>query len=791
MKFSEQWLREFVNPAITTAELAAQLTMAGLEVDAVTPVAAAFGNVVVGEVVSVEPHPNAEKLKVCKVNVGQAAPLQIVCGASNVAVGLRVPCALVGAELPGGLKIKKAALRGVESHGMLCSAKELGMAETSDGLLILPPDSPPGADIRKLLGCDDVTIELGLTPNRGDCLSVLGIAREVAALNSMALTAKDPAAVPAVIKDVLPVTLEAGVDCPRYCGRVLRGVDARAPSPLWLQERLRHSGVRGISAVVDVTNYVMLELGQPMHAFDLAKLSGGIVVRKARAAEKLRLLDQREIELKDGSLVIADQRAAQALAGVMGGLAASVTDTTQDIFLESAFFAPGQIAGRAREYGMHTDSSHRFERGVDPTLQRRAIERATALILQIAGGRAGPIVDVSHAPSVPAPISIRLRRARIARVLGVTIDDAAVLGICTRLGMTTKKAADGWEVVPPAHRFDVTREIDLIEEIARVHGYNQIPARHPGATLRMRPCSETHVSSNDVRGVLTQRGYQEVVTYSFVDPALQAALDPARAPIALANPISADMSVMRTSLWPGLVKTLLHNLNRQQDRVRVFEHGMRFVRDAGGTVQDNVVGGLVYGSAVPEQWGDPKRAADFFDIKGDLEQLFALAAGRTFEFTRAEHPALHPGRCASVACEGRAVGWVGELHPSVVRALDLPTAAYVFEMEAAAIAESALPRFAEISRFPAIRRDIAVVVDARVSFGELARAVKSNAPTLLQHFQLFDVYAGKGIEPGTKSLALGLTFQALDRTLSDGDVDHDLQHIVAVLDKQFGAKLRS
>ncbi len=792
MKFSEQWLREFVNPVVSTADLAAQLTMAGLEVDAVTPVAAAFGNVVVGKVVAVEPHPNAERLKVCKVNVGSSSPLQIVCGAANVTAGLRVPCAMVGAELPGGLKIKKAALRGVESHGMLCSAKELGMAESSDGLMILPATAKSGADVRDILDCDDVTIELGLTPNRGDCLSVLGVAREVAALYSLPLHAAVIPAVPALVKELFPVTIEAPSDCPRYCGRIIRNVNARAASPLWLQERLRRSGVRSLSAIVDVTNYVMLELGQPMHAFDLAKLSGGIVVRKAQAGEQIVLLDQRAIALKEGSLVIADQRAPQALAGIMGGLAASVTDATTDIVLESAFFAPAAIAGRAREYGMHTDSSHRFERGVDPTVQRDAIERATALILEIAGGKPGLVVDVKHEKSVPTSRPIRLRQARIQRILGLEIEANAVEEICRRLGMNIKSVADGWDVVAPAYRFDIGREIDLVEEIARIYGYNRIPARRPAAPLVMRPVPEARIAASELRDVLIQRGYQEVITYSFVDPALQAVLDPSREPVVLANPIASDMSVMRTSLWPGLVKTLLHNLNRQQDRVRIFEQGMRFVRDSSGTIQDTVVGGLVYGSSLPEQWGDAKRAADLFDLKGDVEQLVARAARRApFAFMRAEHPALHPGRCAAIVHDGRVVGWTGELHPSVVRKLDLPQPALVFEIETSAIEASALPRFAEISKFPAIRRDIAIVVDTGVAYADLVNAVRANAPAALQHFQLFDVYAGKGIEPGTKSLALGLTFQALDRTLSDGEVDHDLQHIVAVLNNQFGAKLRS
>ncbi len=792
MKFSEQWLREWVSPDITTAQLTAQLTMAGLEVDSITPMAGIFSKVVVGEVLSIEPHPNAEKLKVCKVNVGENAPLQIVCGAANVAAGLRVPCARIGAELPGGMKIKQAALRGVESSGMLCSAKELGMAESAEGLLILPPDAVAGTDLREVLGCDDVAIELGLTPNRSDCLSVAGIAREVAVLNRMQLKAPQIDSITAAITDTFPVEIQASADCPRYAGRVLRGVNTDAASPLWLQERLRRSGVRSISVVVDVTNYVMLELGQPMHAFDLAKLHGGIVVRKARADEKITLLDGRELTLTAETLVIADQRAPQAIAGVMGGLDSAVGAATRDIFLESAFFAPNAVAGRARAFGMHTDSSHRFERGVDPQLQSRAIERATALILQIAGGQAGPVIDVTRAAHLPARSPITLRRARITRVLGIPIPDDQVLDILTRLGMKVTATPDGWTVTAPMFRFDLALEVDLIEELARVFGYDHIPNQRPRAAFAMLPVPDARVDINEVRHALLRRGYQEVITYSFVDPKLQQLLDPARVPIELANPIASDMSVMRTGLWPGMVKTLLHNLNRQQDRVRIFESGLRFIQNTGVIQQDMVIGGLVYGAVEPEQWGAPKRAADFFDVKADVAQLLQLAGATPgFEFTRAEHPALHPGRSAAITRAGQVIGWIGELHPSVVQQLDLPSAPHVFEIEYAAVATAAARRYREISRFPSIRRDIAVVLGEAVAYAEVEQCVRAAAPELLTHLQLFDVYKGKGIESGSKSLALGLTFQTLERTLSDGDVETALQKILTALAQHFGAKLRS
>ena len=792
MKFSEYWLREWVSPDITTAQLAAQLTMAGLEVDSVTPVAGTFAHVVVGEVLSVEPHPNAEKLQVCKVNVGEKAPLQIVCGAANVAAGLRVPCARIGAELPGGMKIKQAALRGVESSGMLCSAKELGMAESAEGLMILPTDAVVGTDVRRVLGCDDVSIELGLTPNRSDCLSVAGIAREVAVLNRMQTKElKVDSSVPS-ITDVFPVEIQAPADCPRYVGRVLKGVKTNTASPLWLQERLRRSGLRSISIVVDVTNYVMLELGQPMHAFDLAKLHTGIVVRKARAGEKIKLLDGRDLTLTPETLVIADARAPQAIAGVMGGMDSAVSTATSDIFLESAFFAPHAVAGRARAFGMHTDSSHRFERGVDPQLQSRAIERATALILQIAGGQAGPVIDVMHATHLPIRSPITLRRARIARVLGITIPDDNVLDILSRLGMKVSAGPEGWSVTPPMFRFDITLEVDLIEELARVFGYDQIPNQRPCAAFAMLPAPDARVDINDVRESLLWRGYQEVITYSFVDPKLQQLLDPARTPITLTNPIASDMSVMRTGLWPGMVKTLLHNLNRQQDRMRIFESGLRFIQNAAAIQQDTVIGGLAYGAVEPEQWGAQKRVADFFDVKADVVQLLQLA-GLTLglKFTRAEHPALHPGRSAAITRAGQIVGWVGELHPSVVQQLDLPIAPHVFEIEYAAVAVATARRFREISRFPSIRRDIAIVLGESVAYAEVEERIRFAAPELLTHLQLFDVYKGKGIESGSKSLALGLTFQTLERTLSDGDVDIALQQILMALAQHFGAKLRS
>ncbi|MCA1805532.1 MAG: phenylalanine--tRNA ligase subunit beta [Xanthomonadaceae bacterium] len=574
MKFSEQWLREWVNPPVTAAELAEQLTMAGLEVDSVTPVAGDFSGVVVGEVLSAEPHPDADKLRVCKVNAG-AEPLQIVCGAPNVSVGMKVSTALIGALLPGDFKIKKSKLRGVESSGMLCSARELGLSEDAAGLMALPADAPVGTDIRAYLGLNDTCIEVDLTPNRGDCLGMAGIAREIGVLNRCAVAGPGMDPVPATIKDTFPVRVSAPEDCPRYLGRVIRGIDPSAATPLWMQEKLRRGGIRSLGPVVDVTNYVLLELGQPMHAFDLATLSGGIEVRHARAGEQLTLLDEKVIELDTGSLLIADADKPLALAGIMGGAGSGVSDCTDSLFLECAFFTPARIAGRARHYGLHTDSSHRFERGVDYLLQHRALERATALLLALVGGQAGPVIEVTSETQLPRVAPIHLRAARLQRLLGLRPDDATVEDILTRLGMDVQAGEGGWQVTPPTFRFDVTLEADLIEEIGRVYGYNRLPSSAFQAALVMRPAPEDRVPLRRLRDLLVNRGYQEAVTYSFVDPEIQGLVTPDLVPVPLANPISSELSVMRTSLWQGLLRTLQHNLNRQQRRVRIFEHGLK------------------------------------------------------------------------------------------------------------------------------------------------------------------------------------------------------------------------
>ncbi len=787
MKFSEQWLREWVDPGIDRGQLCEQLTMAGLEVDAVEPVAPPFGGVVIGEIIAVERHPDADKLQVCQVEAGLAEPLQIVCGAPNARVGIKVPVALVGATLPGELKIKKAKLRGVSSSGMLCSAKELGLAEEARGLLELPEDAEPGRDLRDYLQLEDVTIELGLTPNRGDCLSLMGVAREVAVLNRLPL--RQPPMEPVVPRNeqCFPVRIDAGDACPRYVGRVICGIDPAVPTPLWMQERLRRSGLRSLGAVVDVTNYVMLELGQPMHAFDLAKLTGGITVRRARSGESLTLLNEQHITLQEGTLVIADEKRALALAGIMGGADSAVGDSTRDIFLESAFFSPKAMAGQARNYGLHTDSSHRFERGVDPELQRLAVERATSLLLSITGGEAGPLTEVSFAEQLPQRSPISLRERQISRLLGTGFSAEEVAETLTRLGMKVESTKKGWQVVPPSYRFDIAIEADLIEELARIHGYDRLPSTRPAAKLS--PCArpESRRSPEMLRTLLTSRGYQEVITYSFVDPKLEGLLSSVEHPLALANPISSDMAVMRTTLWSGLLQAVAYNLNRQHSRVRLFESGLRFVPSKDGIRQEKMLAGVACGTVDPEQWGEEPREVDFFDLKGDME---ALAAPLSLQFRKEQHPALHPGQSARVYLDGNAIGWAGILHPSVEQKLDLSRRVALFELQLEPILGRNVPAFQEISRYPAIRRDLAIIVDQGVEAEAVLQCVRKAAGELLQEICLFDVYQGKGIDSGRKSLALGLTLQHYSRTLEDREVDELIHRVVDAIEQKLGGTLR-
>jgi phenylalanyl-tRNA synthetase beta chain len=791
MKFSEQWLREWVNPAISTEELAHQLTMAGLEVEAVDPVAGDFSKVVVGEVLKVEPHPDADKLRVCQVNVGAKEPLNIVCGAANVREGLRAPVALVGAVLPGDFKIKKSKLRGVPSHGMLCSSKELGFSEQAEGLMELPAEAPVGEDIRTYLQLDDHSIELGLTPNRGDCLSLAGIAREVGVLNQVEVSGPDIAAQPAMIDDTLPVTLEAEVDCPHYVGRVIRGIDPAAQTPQWMQERLRRSGLRSLGPVVDVTNYVLLELGQPMHAFALGKLQGGIRVRHAMAGEKVVLLDEQTVELEAGTLVIADESAPVAMAGIMGGAASAVSDQTQDIFLESAYFNPLAIAGRARSYGLHTDSSHRFERGVAPDLQVPAMERATMLLLEIVGGNAGPVIEVSAPEKMPARANITLRETRIARVLGASVAADTVSEILSRLGMRVERTESGWDVTPPTFRFDLAIEEDLIEEIGRIYGYDNLPSSTPSVHLQMPARPEARVELDHIKQSLVDLGYAEAITYSFVDPKMQQLLDPQQDAVALANPISADMGVMRTNLWPGLIQAMQYNLNRQQNRLSLFECGLKFLKQDSELKQEMMVAGVLTGSRYPAHWDRETESVDFFDIKGHVESLLDLTGlAAEFRFQLESHPVLHPGQSAAIYRHDRIVGWLGALHPSVEQALGLSQRAYVFEIEAVALTEGRVPAFTPVSRYPSIRRDIALVVDEAVSAVEVLDCIRLSGSDYLTNIELFDVYIGEGIDSGRKSLALGLTLQDLSRTLKDNEIEQELEQILSSLNKKLGATLR-
>jgi phenylalanyl-tRNA synthetase beta chain len=789
MKFSERWLREWVDPPVDTAGIVSQLTMAGLEVDGTAPAAPAFTSVVVGQVESVERHPDADKLSVCRVDVGAAEKLGIVCGAPNVYAGMKAPVALVGGELPGGMKIKRAKLRGVESAGMLCSERELGLGEGHAGLWELPADAPVGADLREWLGLHDHVIDVDLTPNRGDCFSVLGIAREVALLNGMPLAGPEVLPVPAAVPDEFPVEVRAPEACPRFVGRVIRGIRPDAVTPLWMREKLRRAGLRPIHPVVDVTNIVMLELGQPMHGFDLGTLHDGIIVRLAAPGERIVLLDGREVTLEADTLVIADHGGPRAVAGIMGGEHSGVSAATRDVFFEVAFFAPLAIAGRARRLGLHTDASLRFERGVDPEQQRRAVERATALLVEIAGGQPGPVIERASAAHLPRRAPVALRRARLAGLLGHTVPDAEVERILVGLGMTLAKTGEGWEATPPSHRFDIALEVDLIEEVARIHGYDRFPEqRGPGAAA-LGDATEGRVPFSRLADVLAARGYQEVVTYSFVDPELQAALFPGVESLPLANPISSELSHMRVSLWPGLVHALRRNLSRRQARIRIFEQGLRFILEANELKQLNTVSGLLAGGRLPEQWGAPSGNVDFHDAKGDVEALLGLTAG-AFRFEAATHPALHPGQCARILRDGREAGWIGTLHPRLVRALDLDRAPLLWELDEHISFAAELPVFKEISRFPAIRRDIAVLVDKGVPVEALLGAIRSAGGALLTESKIFDVYSGDRIDSSRKSVAFGLILQDSSRTLTDDEGDRVVAAVVARLESEFGARMR-
>jgi phenylalanyl-tRNA synthetase beta chain len=784
MKFSEKWLRTFVNPPLSTSQLAEAIAMSGLDVEHIEPAAPAFAGVVAGEVTAVRPHPDADRLVVCEVNIGRGK-LTIVCGAPNVAVGAKVPTALPGAQLPG-LDIERADVRGVESQGMLCSARELGLTEEAGGLLILPADAIPGTDVRDLLDLDDQLITLKPTPNRGDCLSVTGIAREVAAVTGAPLLAPDLKPARVIGADRLSVTLEAPQACPRYCGRLVRGLNPKAASPDWMVRRLAGSGIRSISALVDITNYVMLELGQPLHAFDAGKLAGGIRVRFARPGESLVLLNGTEPALDPGSLVIADERGAVALAGVMGGLESSVSDATRDVFLESAFFAPQVIAGKSRMLGFTSESAYRFERGVDFLGTAAALERATQLILDICGGTPGPVTEARA--TLPARDPVRLRLARVERLLGVRLDGTQVSEILRRLRFEFTAGGGEFRVTPPSFRFDIALEEDVIEELARIYGYERIPATLPASRATMLPAPETRREPSSVRGFLAARDYQEIVSYSFVDESWERDLAGNPSPVALANPIASHMSVMRSTLAGGLIGCLSRNLSHQQARVRLFEMGRCFsVAEPGNYRQPVRVGAIAYGDAAPEQWGYPSRQIDFFDVKGDIE---ALAAPRVVKFRATEHPALHPGKSAEIVLDGRVAGWLGELHPRWQRKYDLPLPPVLFELDYDVISERDLPAYNDVSRFPSVRRDISAEVDEGVTYGAILAGLAEKTPAIVTEISLFDIYRGPGVGKGRKSLAFRVLLQDTRKTLTEAEVESAVEALRQALQERFNAKLR-
>ncbi len=794
MKFSEQWLRTWVNPALSSLELSEQLSMAGLEVDSIEPVAEAFNNVVVGEVLECWRHPEADKLQVTKVDIGTDEPAIIVCGAPNCRAGLKVAVATLGAVLPGDFKIKKAKLRGQESNGMLCSSAELGLNDDHDGIIELPADAPVGMDYRAYLQLDDCTMDVDLTPNRADCLGVRGIAREVGVLNGLAVT--EPAIEPVAVTSSSErgIQLLAPAACPRYLGRVIDNVDCQARSPMWLTERLRRSGIRSIDPVVDVTNYVLLELGHPMHAFDNDQLRGAIQVRMAKPGEVLTLLDGEQVTLQGDVLVIADEQQALAMAGIFGGEGSGVTATTRTIFLESAFFAPAAITGRARRFGLHTDASHRYERGVDPELQRLAMERASALILEICGGQAGPIVEVVAPELLPQPKVVTLRAERLAKVLGIQVSAAVVEDIFQRLGFSVENTASGWQVTVPTFRFDIAIEEDLIEEVARIYGYHRIEAAAPAAQLRMIPRHEAQLSASFFKRLLIDRGYQEAITYSFVDPKHQALLFDDTAALTLPFPISLEMSSMRVSLWPGLLSAVAYNQKRQQQSLSFCETGLRFVPDhkaENGVRQQPMLAGVRAGKAYVEHWQEGERAVDFYDIKGDVEALLAATGeGHVYRFVADQHPALHPGQSAAIFRADKRVGYVGAIHPQFEKKLGLNGRTFVFELEFNAIAKRSVPRVQAISKYPMIRRDLAIVVKQQVAAGEIIAAIENVGVNHLVDLNLFDVYQGPGVAEGQRSLALSLTLQRSDRTLEEQEINAAIAAVVEMLATEFGATLR-
>ena len=793
MKFSESWLREWVNPAITREALLEQLTMAGLEVQSTEAVADEFTGVVIGKVVKAEKHPNADKLTLCQVDDGDQT-YQVVCGAPNVRVGLVSAFARVGAVLPGNFKIKKAKLREVESHGMLCSAAELGLGEDADGILDLAEDLKPGVDLRKALLLDDLIIDLDLTPNRGDCLSVRGLAREVGVLNNQPVKGPDIATVEATHDTTFPVELEDSTGCPRYLGRVIRGIDISRPSPMWLREKLRRSGLRSIDPVVDVTNFVMLELGQPMHAFDLQQLHDGIVVRKARGGEELTLLDGQKLSLDDETLLITDGNGPVAIAGVMGGERSGVCSDTKDVFLECAFFNPLSVAGTARRYALQTDASHRYERGVDFELQALAVERATRLLLDIVGGAAGPVVEAVDPATLPVAAQVSVREHRLNELLGIVIKPAEVDEALARLGFELLSREDTpagvtWTIRAPSHRFDIAQEADLIEEVCRIYGYNNIPSRVPQTGLSLREIPQLRSSSAALKTQMVDLGFQEAITYSFVDPKLQDLLDPSVEPLVLTNPMSTEQSVMRTSMLPGLLEALRNNISRQQDRVRLFELGSCFIPGA-SLNQPLMLGAVMWGRRDVESWNQAAASVDFFDMKGTVERLLAWAGQADASFTPLQDPVLHPGQAASIVVAGQTFGRLGRLHPEVERHLDIAGEVFVLELAGDLILERTRRVHGNVSKFPSVRRDLALLIGRETPAEQIITILRQTLGDVLVDLRLFDLYQGKGIDLTEKSLGVGLTLQHPSATLTEEEIGRYMQDAVQALTQGAGAKLR-
>jgi len=791
MRLSERWLRTLVDPPLDGAGLADKLTMAGLEVEDAVPAAPPFSGVVVARIESVEPHPNADRLRVCRVDIGKGSPLAVVCGAPNAVAGMKAPCALEGAVLPGGFQIRKTVMRGVESTGMLCSAKELGIDDDASGLLALPADAEVGTDLRAALALDDTLITLKLTPNRADCLSLVGIARDVAAITDVALRPPPLDPVPVSSNRRRRVHIEDTEACPRFVSRTIEGIDPTAPTPAWMKERIERSGIRTISAVVDITNYVMLELGQPLHAYDDRLLDGDIVVRFANAGETLTLLNGQVLELEPDLLLVCDEKKPLGLAGIMGGEHSGIGASTTTVYLEGAFWSPAVVAGKMRRLGFVSDAGYRFERGVDFGGCAQAVERASALMLDICGGRAGPLDDVGG--EWPRRDPVRVRSSRVARLLGISLPAATIADIFARLGLAAERDGNDFVVTPPSYRFDLALEEDFVEEIARLYGYDRIPAEPAAHAQRMLPDPEAVLAPNALKRRLTARDWQEAITFSFVDSKVEAELFPGRgadeAPIAVLNPIAEQLDVMRTTLLGGLLDVLRNNLARQRERVRVFETGRCFARAHGAEPyhQPLRLGGLAYGDALPEQWSSERRPVDFFDVKGDLA---ALAAPRALTTVRAPHAALHPGRAARVVIDGETIGWLGELHPRLVRHFDLPRAPVVFELELAPLLTIPLPMAEPVSKLPIVRRDIAIVVDDALPAQEVLAALEAAREAPVIAARLFDVYRGPGVEVGKKSLAILVLMRDTERTLTDADIDAARGKIVRLLAERFAATLR-